>query len=71
MKVEPYELLNIVADSAKELVEENSEYSETVLIVMKLMTEKIKNKLLYLDVKDIGISEEDFKLMLKTDEEDS
>lgn len=70
MKVEPYELLNIVADSAKELVEENSEYSEQILIVMKDMTRKIKNKLFMLDVKDLGLTEEEINNIINSEVED-
>lgn len=65
MKVEPRELLDIVADSAKELVEEHSEYSEQILIVMKDMTRKIKNKLFMLDVKDLGLTEEEINNIIK------
>ena len=68
MQVEPRELLTIVADSAKELVEEHSEYSEQILTVMKMMLGKIKNKLFYLEVKDSGLSEEDIKLILGSEE---
>ena len=65
MKVEPRELLDIVADSAKELVEEHSEYSEQILIVMKDMTRKIKNKLFMLDVKDLGLTEEEINNIIE------
>lgn len=69
MKVEPRELLDIVADSAKELVEEHSEYSEQILIVMKDMTRKIKNKLFMLDVKDLGLTEEEINNIINSEVE--
>lgn len=69
MKVEPRELLDIVADAAKELVEEHSEYSEQILIVMKDMTRKIKNKLFMLDVKDLGLTEEEISNIINSEGE--
>ena len=61
MKIEPRELVNIVADAAKEIVNENPEMSNEVLKAMKLMTQKITDKLYIFDVSDLGLSEEEIK----------
>lgn len=59
MKVEPKELINIVADAATELVNEHSEFSEQILMVYKMMLERINKKLFLLDVSDLGLSDEE------------
>ena len=52
MKIEPRELLNVVADAVTELVNENPDMSGEVLEAMKLMTQKIKDKLFIIEVSD-------------------
>lgn len=61
MKIEPLEVLTMIADSAEEIVNEQTRLSEEVLIVMRLMTEKIKNKLFAYEIKDLGLSEEEIQ----------
>lgn len=61
MKIEPLEVLNLVADSAEEIVNEQTGLSEEVLVVMRLMTEKIKNKLFEYEIKELGLSEEEIQ----------
>lgn len=64
MKVEPMKLLDIVAESATELVNEHTEFSEQILTVMKMMTQKISDKLFKLDMSDTGLSEEEIDAFL-------
>lgn len=64
MKVEPMKLLDIVAESATELVNEHTEFSEQILTVMKMMTQKISDKLFKLDMSDTGLSEEEIDIFL-------
>ena len=64
MKIEPFEVLNMVADSATELVNEHSELSEQILEVMKMFMDKMKNKLLMFEVGDLGLSVEELDSVL-------
>ena len=64
MKVEPMKLLDIVAESATELVNEHTEFSEQILTVMKMMIQKISDKLFKLDMSDTGLSEEEIDAFL-------
>ena len=59
MKIEPKELLDIVAQSATELVNENTELSEEILTVMRMMTQRISDKLFKMEVSDLGLSEKE------------
>lgn len=65
MKIEPRELLNIVADCGREIIEEHSNMSEDALQVTKWMMEKVKNKLFYLEVGDMGLSKEEIDKIIK------
>ena len=67
MKVEPKELINIVADAATELVNEHSEFSEQILMVYKMMLERINHKLFLLDVSDLGLSDEEIATIWSMD----
>ena len=64
MKIEPRELLNVVADAVTELVNENPDMSGEVLEAMKLMTQKIKDKLFIIEVSDCGLSKEDISMFM-------
>lgn len=70
MKIDPKELINIVNEAGKEYIEEHSELSEQILIVAKELIWRIKDKLLYLDVCDIGLPEEEIKAILFSNKED-
>ena len=69
-KVEPKELLNVVADAATELVNEHSEFSEQILMVYKMMLEKIKDKLFLLEISDMGLSQEEIEKVMKGSNKD-
>ena len=71
MKVEPKELLNVVAEAATDLVNEHSEFSEQILLVMKMMTKKISDKLFKLEVSGMGLSEEEIEEFLKSNNKES
>ena len=71
MKIDPKELINIVNDAGKEYIEEHSELSEQILIVAKELIWRIKDKLLYLDVCDIGLPEEEIKAILFSDKKET
>lgn len=64
MKVEPKELLNVVSEAATELVNEHSEFTEQILIVHKMMLEKIRDKLFILEVSDMGLSKEEIEIFM-------
>ena len=64
MKVEPKELLNVVSEAATELVNEHSEFTEQILIVHKMMLEKIRDKLFILEVSDMGLSKEEIETFM-------
>lgn len=64
MKVEPKELLNVVSEAATELVNEHSEFTEQILIVHKMMLEKIRDKLFLLEVSDLGLSREEIEAFM-------
>ena len=68
MKVEPRELINIVADAATELVNEHSEFSEQILMVYKMMLKKINDKLFLLDISDLGLDEKEIKTIMEKSE---
>lgn len=68
MKVEPRELINIVADAATELVNEHSEFSEQILMVYKMMLKKINDKLFLLDISDLGLDEKEIKAIMEKSE---
>lgn len=66
MKLEPRELLNIVTEAAKDLVNEHSEFSEQILLVTKLLIKKISEKLFYIEASSVGLSEEEVRAILNS-----
>lgn len=64
MKVDPKEVINLVTEAGKEYIEEHSELSEQILIVTKELIWRIKDKLLLLDVSDLGLPEEEVRAIL-------
>lgn len=71
MKIEPKELINIVADAATELVNEHSEFSEQILMVYKMMLKKINDKLFLLDIADLGLSEKEIASIMDAGKKDA
>lgn len=68
MKLGTKEVLDIIAEVAEEIVNEKTEYSEQILFVMKLMIEKVKNRLFMIEVSDLGLSEEEIKSIINKNE---
>lgn len=66
MKIEPRELLNVVTEAATDLVNEHSEFSEQVLMVTKMLIHKISDKLLRIEVSDLGLSEEEIDAVINS-----
>lgn len=60
MKVESTDLLNMIGDTTKEIVENNPEWSEEALMVMKELIDKLFKKLFEKEMEDVGIKPEDF-----------